>query len=206
MLSAAWHELKDNWVVLSAILGVFFLYKIREEEALKTRLKLISECYHSFALLNDAVQDWASPVQAGKDYNESFMKRLGEALPDAHRYFHQASILMRPETVREINKVFVLLGLIRAEYTNWLMFKEIADQYPKELVKAFDNARKHLPKQIQTAVCILLTDFQIAVNGPLRMIWWKLTQGYYPRFRGFLDHELLTCFEEDRKALLNSLK
>ena len=187
--------------------AVFFLYKIRAEETLRTRLKLIYECYNSFALLNDTVQDWAHPViqTTIEDKNALFMTELGKLMPDAQKNFHQASVLMRPETVRSLNKVFMLLGVLRAEYGNWQMFKSTGG-YPKELVKAFDNARKNLPNEIQKTVHDLLTDFQILVNGSVKMLWWKLTGRCYPCYRNAMNHDLITSFENDRKALLASLK
>lgn len=199
-------QAEKHWSIIVAIgSAVFFLHKIRAEEALRTRLKLIYECYNSFALLNDTIQDWAHPIiqTTIEDKTKLFMDSLRELMPDAQRNFHQASVLMRPETVRSLNRVFMLLGLLRAEYSNWQMFKK-TEGYPKELRKAFDNARKNLPNEIQKTVHDLLTDFQLLVNGSFKMIWWRVTRRCYPCFRDAMNHRLARSFEEDRQALLSS--
>lgn len=211
MMGEIVQEIEKHWAIVVAVgSAVFFLYKIRAEETLRTRLKLIYECYNSFALVNDVVQDWAHPViqTTIEEKNQLFMESLQKLMPDAQKHFHQTSVLMRPETVRALNKVFMLLGLLRAEYSNWQMYKKIQEDgaYHKELQKAFDNARKNLPAEIQRTVHDLLTDFQILVNGSAKMLWWKITGCCYLRYRNAMNHKLLKSFDEDRKALLASLK
>lgn len=68
------------------------------------------------------------------------------------------------------------------------------------------NARKHLPQEIQRTVQDLLTDFQLLVNGPFKMLWWKFTGCCYPWFRDRMNHEIIKGFEEDRQAVIMSVK
>jgi hypothetical protein len=202
-------QLEQHWTILVAIAsGVFFLYKIREEETLRTRLKLIYECYTSLALINDAIQDWAHPLitTTVEEHDAILMKRIQDEMPNAQKYFHQAAVLMRPETVRSIRKIFIQFGLLRAEYTNWEMFKSQGAGFAKQTVKAFDNAKKHIPKNIEDTLHDILTDFQVLVNGSPKMLWWKISGCCYPRYRCAMNNELLKSFDEDRKALIAAIK
>jgi len=202
-------QIEKHWTVIVAVgSAVFFLYKIRAEETLRTRLKLIYECYTSLALINDAIQDWAHPViqTTIEDHDKQLMERIAKEMGDAHKYFHQAAVLMRPETVRSIRRIFMLFGLIRAEYTNWQMFKSQGAGFNDQLQKAFDNCKKNLPREVEKTLHDVLTDFQILVNGSWGVLCWKVTGWPYPKYRDLMNQGLVQAFENDRKALLKSLK
>lgn len=202
-------QIENHWTVILAVgSAVFFLYKIRAEETLRTRLKLIHECYTSLALINDAIQDWAHPViqTTVEEHDQQLMERIAKEMEVAHKYFHQAAVLMRPETVRAIRRIFVLFGLIRAEYTNWQMFKSQGPGYNDQLQKAFDNCKKNLPRKVEKTLHDVLTDFQVLVNGSGGVLCWKLTGGIYPKYRNLMNQGLVDAFDNDRKALLKELK
>jgi hypothetical protein len=202
-------EVEKHWAIIVTVgSAIFFLYKIRAEETLRTRLKLINECYLSLALINDAIQDWAQPIiqTTVEDHDRLLMERIQNEMPEAHKYFHQASVLMRPETARAIKRIFVLFGLLRAEYTNWQMFKNNGAGYVDQTLKAFNNTKKKIPAEIEKTLYDVLTDFQILVNGSTAIVLWKATRRVYPSFRSTMNHNLLTRFEQDRKDLISWLK
>ena len=197
-------QAEKHWAILIAIFStLFFLYKIRAEETLRTRLKLIYECYNSFALLNDAVQTWAHPLVKNtiEEKMENYLTSIQDLKPEAQKNFHQASILMRPETVCSLNNIFMLLGLMNAQYRIWKLNTSGPDV--QKTVEAFEELTKHLPQDIQKSTQDLLTDCQIIVNGPFKIIWWMASGFAYPCFRELMNHDLAGKFEKDRQTLLN---
>lgn len=195
------------WVIVLAVAsGIFFFYKIKAEETLRIKMTLMRECYKTFAEINDAIQTWANPMGKYEEKETALLSKMQTLLPKALDAFHAATLLMRPETIREMNKIFVQFSLVWVEYGNWKMFKEAGSQNTSLLQNAFNNSRKHLPEEIEKTLRNILTDFQIILHGRIKIILWKFTGCWIVKLdRNCFASNHIELMEKDREKIITTL-
>ncbi|PTL75622.1 hypothetical protein [Vitiosangium sp. GDMCC 1.1324] len=147
----------DNLVAMvGGLAALFWLRKVRAEEALKVRLQLVLEVNDSFSELELAVQRWANPIVHGDtDKYAQFLSELGALTPAAFKALHRASLLLEPAVVKQLGDMLDGIGGIQVEYQNHLMFRESNKAAPgafvSEMKRTFEAARKELPRKISEA-------------------------------------------------------
>lgn len=171
--------LADNFVALvGGTVAVFWLRKLRAEEALKARLQLVLEINEAFSELEFAVQRWSSPLVHGDtDKYAQFQRELSELTPAAIKALHRASLLLDPPVIKLLADILDNISKIRVEHENFSMLrgfnKAAPGSYASEMTQAFDTARKELPKKITDANEELRHSLRRFLLGPWQARSWK---------------------------------
>lgn len=171
-------QLKDNWLIISTLVGaLFYLKRVRDEEALRSRLKIMADSYEAFSLLNDLIQNWAREiVLKGEDQDESLARGLSELMPNARKHYFRARLFLSDGVTKHMEEVFSDISKMLGAYGSWNMLreanKEAGGAYNKEIRESYDQAKKQIPEKIKKANESLLSEFRSGLNGSF-WFWCK---------------------------------
>ncbi len=180
-LSKIWDWILVNWGFLAVIFsGIFYLHKIRAEEALRTKLGLVLDAYVSFAKLNDALQRWAHPLGfKGEDKDKNFNSILETEGAKATEHFQKATILLHPKTVEIMSQLFKDLNAAIRESGIHKMYlgasREAPGAYGQQLTNCYEKYTQELPGEVKKSLAYIQSDFMLPYHGWTKMLMWKIT-------------------------------
>lgn len=166
----------SDWAQAVALLaGAFWIWKIRREEVLRTRLSAVIDIYTSFSALNDAVASWTRILSDGKNH-QRFNEAMVELDPKLQDALHRSWLLLDPETSR---RLATLLKLVRDLRHAESEIKQELSAPPEHRDGAAQNkARKQfyidLPERMRLEHENLLFQLQAFLHGTLWAQWWRL--------------------------------
>jgi hypothetical protein len=186
--------LKDQWLGVLGLLGLFQLSKIRREHVLRTRLELVTSTFDVFSEIAEAVAIWASPVNySGEDKDETFSKKVVELNPKAMAVLHRATLFMAPKTALALERILSLLRRMQMERIihQTMSAQPVREAYRGDARAAWEEARVHLPRDVKHAHARLLYSLQVVTLGRVRAAWWRMTRAFHRwRYERWLRAEL----------------
>ncbi len=175
-------SIQQYWAVLVTIITALFYYsRLRNQETLKLRLQLITDCYFSFTALTSAIQKWSSPVVfEGEEPDKDFAEVYIEYYPQALDSYRRAVLLMNQNTVNLLNDFFVKISQMLENYENMIGYREenkinrevgLPSEYSKEIINCYDKSKREIPSEIWALQKKIKIDFTIMMNGFWKTFW-----------------------------------
>ncbi|MFZ5468018.1 MAG: hypothetical protein ACOZIN_01160 [Myxococcota bacterium] len=161
----------DALQLVPLVLGAFWLWKLKQEEMLKTRLQLVMEIWEAFSDLHLAVFHWVNGVRSP----EQFEEEMASIFPRTLKAFQRARLLMHPDLVEQIDGVFSRLAELRAHHGNYEIYrgqnKDAPGAYVREMNDSWTKAKKELPATLDKTLEQLHRELQGFILG--RWTAWR---------------------------------